>query len=124
LLLAVATAAFGVIRPSLAASAALFAAAAFAAGGRTLLSSAFGLAAPSELRPGAMALRAASMQFGYFTGSLAAGAALAWGGYAAFGATTGILFLSAALVLRGPRTHDDPGLRGTVPSLDEPATAS
>lgn len=112
LLLAVATAAFGVLRPSLVASAALFAAAAFAAGGRTLLSSAFGLAAPPELRPGAMALRAASMQFGYFTGSLAAGAALAWGGYAAFGATTGILFLSAALVLRRPRTDGDPGLTG------------
>ena len=102
LLLAVATAAFGVLRPSLVASAALFAAAAFAAGGRTLLSSAFGLAAPPELRPGAMALRAASMQFGYFTGSLAAGAALAWGGYAALGATTSILFLSAALVLWRP----------------------
>ena len=51
LLLAVATAAFGVLRPSLVASAALFAAAAFVAGGRTLLSSAFGLAAPPELRP-------------------------------------------------------------------------
>lgn len=112
LLLAVATAAFGVLRPSLVASAALFAAAAFAAGGRTLLSSAFGLAAPPELRPGAMAMRAASMQFGYFTGSLAAGAALACGGYAAFGATTGILFLSAALVLRRPRRHGDPGLTG------------
>ena len=107
LLLAVATAAFGVLRPSLVASAALFAAAAFAAGGRTLLSSAFGLAAPPELRLGAMALRAASMQFGYFTGSLAAGAALAWGGYAALGATTGILFLSAALVLWRPSAHSD-----------------
>ncbi len=124
LLLAVATAAFGVLRPSLVASAVLFAAAAFAAGGRTLLSSAFGLAAPPELRPGAMAMRAASMQFGYFTGSLAAGAALAWGGYGAFGATTGILFLSAALVLRRPRAHGDRGLTGSVPSLDKPATAS
>lgn len=101
LLLALATAAFGAFRPSLAASAALFAVAAFAAGGRTLLSSALGLAAPPEIRAGAMAMRAASMQFGYFTGSLAAGAALAWGGYAAFGATSGVLFLSAALVLGG-----------------------
>jgi DHA1 family inner membrane transport protein len=99
LLLAVATAAFGAFRPSLVGSAALFATAAFAAGGRTLLSSAFGLAVPPELRPGAMAMRAASMQFGYFTGSLAAGAALAWGGYGAFGATSSVLFLSAALVL-------------------------
>ena len=53
-------------------------------------------------------MRAASMQFGYFTGSLAAGAALALGGYAAFGATIGALFLSAALVLgHSPGRGDD-----------------
>jgi hypothetical protein len=75
--LAVATALFGAFRPSLVASTALFSAAAFAAGGRTLLSSAFGLAAASELRRSAMAMRASSMQFGYFTGSFAAGGALA-----------------------------------------------
>jgi predicted MFS family arabinose efflux permease len=99
--LAVATALFGAFRPSLLTRTALFAAAAFAAGGRTLLSSAFGLAAASEFRRSAMAMRAASMQFGYFAGSVAAGAALAAGGYAAFGATIGVLFLSAALVLGG-----------------------
>ena len=103
--LAVATAAFGALRPSLPVSGALFAAAAFAAGGRTLLSSAFGLAAPPQFRPGAMAMRAASMQLGYFTGSLTAGAALAWGGYTALGATSCALFLSAALVLRRPPAH-------------------
>jgi predicted MFS family arabinose efflux permease len=97
--LAAAASAFGAFRPSLVASTTLFAAAAFAAGGRTLLSSAFGLAAPSELRPGAMAMRAASMQFGYFTGSLAGGGALALGGYTALGGTVGVLSLSAALVL-------------------------
>jgi MFS transporter, DHA1 family, inner membrane transport protein len=108
LALAVATVAFGAVRPSLIASTALFAAAAFAAGGRTFLSSAFGLAAPPEFRPGATAMRAASMQFGYFTGSLAAGAALAVGGYAALGATIGALFLSAALVLgRSPAHGED-----------------
>jgi DHA1 family inner membrane transport protein len=108
LALAAATTLFGEFRPSLTASAAFFAAAAFAAGGRTFLSGAFGLAAPPELRPGATAMRAASMQFGYFTGSLAAGAALALGGYAAFGATTGALFLSAALVLgHSPGRGDD-----------------
>jgi DHA1 family inner membrane transport protein len=112
LLLAAATAAFGALRPSLVVSAVLFAMAAFAAGGRTLLSSAFGLSAPPELRPGAMAMRAASMQFGYFTGSLAAGAALAWGGYAAFGATSGALFFSAALVLSRSPAHGDEGLTG------------
>ena len=110
--------------PPLAASAALFAAAAFAARGRTLVSSAFGLAAPPEFRRGAMALRAASMQFGYFTGSLAAGAALAGGGYAALGATAGILFLRQRWCSGARAAHGDPGLTGTVPSLDEPATAS
>ena len=54
-----------------------------------------------------MAMRAASMQFGYFTGSLAAGGALAAGGYAAFGATIGVLFLSAALVLGCSATAGD-----------------
>lgn len=112
--LAVATALLGAFRPSLVASTALFSAAAFAAGGRTLLSSAFGLAAASELRRAAMAMRAASMQFGYFTGSLAAGGALAAGGYAAFGATIGVLFLSAALVLRRPPAAAD-GVAPTRP---------
>lgn len=97
--LAAATALFGAFRPSLAASTALFCTAAFASGGRTFLASAFGLAAAPERRPAVMAMRAASIQFGYFTGSFAAGAALALGGYAAFGATIGALFLSAALVL-------------------------
>jgi predicted MFS family arabinose efflux permease len=106
--LAATTALFGAFRPSVAASTALFAAAAFAAGGRTFLSSAFGLAAPAELRPSATAMRAATMQFGYFTGSLAAGAALSLGGYAALGVTMGALFLSAALVLgRAPGQGDE-----------------
>ena len=96
--LAVVTVAFGTVRPSLGASTALFAVAAFAAGGRTLLSSAFGLSAPPAVRLSAMAMRAASMQLGYFTGSVAAGGALALGGYAAFGATIGALFLAAAMV--------------------------
>jgi predicted MFS family arabinose efflux permease len=92
---------FEALRPSLVVSALLFSAAAFAAGGRTFVSNAFGLAAPSELRPGAMAIRAATMQFGYFTGSLAAGAALAFGGYPALGLAAGALFLASAGVLGG-----------------------
>lgn len=99
LALAVAAAAFGAVRTSLAASTALFAVAAFMAGGRTLVSSVFGLSLPAELRPGATAMRSATMQFGYFTGTLAAGVALALGGYPALGATMGFLFLAAALVL-------------------------
>jgi DHA1 family inner membrane transport protein len=105
LALAAATALFGAWRPSIAVSTALFSAAAFAAGGRTFLSSAFGLAARPELRTGAVAMRAASMQFGYFVGSFAAGAALALGGYTALGATVGALFLSAALLLGWSPAH-------------------
>jgi predicted MFS family arabinose efflux permease len=50
--LAAATALFGACRPSIVVSTALFSAAAFAAGGRTFLSSAFGLAAPSRAPAG------------------------------------------------------------------------
>ena len=114
--LAAATAAFGAFRPSPIGSTALFAAAAFAAGGRTFLSSAFGLAAPPELRPGAMAMRAASMQFGYFTGSLVAGVSLALGGYPVLGGTLGMLFLLAALLLgRLPAAIDDAAAAPTRP---------
>ena len=107
--LALAATGFGTLRPSLLASTMIFSVAAFAAGARALLSSAYGLTAASEVRPAAMAMRAASMQFGYFLGSLAAGTALALGGYAAFGATIGALFLSAAPMLgRSPaRAKDD-----------------
>jgi predicted MFS family arabinose efflux permease len=105
--LAVAITLFGVFRPSLFASAALFSAAAFAAGGRTLLASAFGLATAAEHRAGAMSMRASSIQLGYFTGSFVAGAALALGGFAAYGATIGALFALAALVLgRAPAPAD------------------
>ena len=95
-----ATGLFGAFRPSLLASIALFSVAAFAAGGRTLTSSTFGLSIAPELRHAAMAMRAASMQFGYFTGSFAAGAALGAGGYPVFGATIGALFASSSIVLR------------------------
>ena len=106
--LGVATALFGAFRPSLLVSLALFSVAAFAAGARTLTSSTFGLSIAPELRQAAMAMRAASMQFGYFTGSFAAGAALAMGGYLAFGATIGGLFVSSSIVLRrSPARGDD-----------------
>jgi predicted MFS family arabinose efflux permease len=98
-LLAAIASLFEALRASLVVSALLFSATAFAAGGRTFVSSAFGLAAPSELRPGAMAMRAATMQFGYFTGSLAAGTALAFGGYPALASAVGALFLASAASL-------------------------
>ena len=105
--LAMMTVLFGASRPSLAVSTALFSVAAFAAGGRTFVSSAYGLAAPPELRPGAIAMRAASMQFGYFSGSFVAGTALALGGYPALGSTVGLFFLAAAATLAG-RSQQNP----------------
>ena len=94
---------FGIVRPSSAVSAGLFAVAAFLGGARTLLGNAFGLRAAPERRVAVMAARAAANQFGYFVGSLAAGAALAVSGYGALGATMGVLSLGAAatLVRRG-----------------------
>jgi DHA1 family inner membrane transport protein len=99
LVLAVVDALFGADRSGVAASTALLAAAAFAAGGRTLVASAFALAAPPELRPAVTGLRAATMQLGYVGGSIAGGTALTLGGYGAFGATMGGLFLGAAALL-------------------------
>jgi predicted MFS family arabinose efflux permease len=112
LLIGTAITGFGVFRTSLATSLVLFAAAGFAVGGRTFLSSAFGLSLPPELRPGVMAMRAASMQFGYFTGSLVAGGALALGGYPAFGLAMGGLFLGAALILSRPQRSRAEGRAG------------
>ena len=97
--LALVTALFGACRVSLPASAAIFAAAAFAAGIRTLLSSAYGLAAAPETRASVLGIRAATMQLGYVTGSALAGIALATGGYGALGAMIGAHFVLAALVL-------------------------
>jgi predicted MFS family arabinose efflux permease len=102
-LLAVSDGLFGAARSGTAASTILFACAAFLAGGRTLVASAFALSTPAEVRPAVMRLRAATMQFGYFVGSIAAGAALAVGGYTAFGVTMGVAFLAAAATTAGRR---------------------
>lgn len=97
--LAASDALLGAWRPSIPVSALLLSAAAFAAGARTLVSSAHGLATRDELRPALMGSRAATMQFGYFGGSLVGGAALTVGGYAVFGAAMSVLFLAAAVPL-------------------------
>jgi predicted MFS family arabinose efflux permease len=102
-LLAIADGLFGAARTGPAVSTALLASAAFVAGGRTLVASAFALATRPEVRPAAIRLRAASMQLGYFVGSIAAGASLAIGGYGALGATMGALFLASAATSRGKR---------------------
>jgi predicted MFS family arabinose efflux permease len=98
LVLAVSVSLFGTIRSGLFVSAALFAAASFVAGGRTLLGNAFGLRAAPERRLAIMGARAASTQFGYFLGAAAGGAALQAGGYSGLGLALGGFFLVAALV--------------------------
>jgi predicted MFS family arabinose efflux permease len=100
-LLAVTDGLFGTARTGIATSTALFASAAVVAGGRTLVASAFALAAAPEIRTAVTGLRAATMQFGYFAGSIAGGAALAVGGYDALGVTMGAFFLAAAVMLFG-----------------------
>lgn len=95
--LAAAVALFGIVRPALPVSAALFAVAGFFAGGRTLIGSAVGLHAASERRLAVMGARVAAQQLGYFVGSALAGAALAAGGYPMFGFVLALLFLVSAL---------------------------
>jgi len=92
---------FGVARTSVAVSTVLFAAAAFAAGARTLVASAYGLSVAPACRASLTGLRAATMQFGYFLGAVAGGVALAAGGYGAVGVTmSGFFLLAAATVSR------------------------
>ena len=90
------------------------AAAAFLAGGRTLVSSVFALSRSPELRPTVTSLRAATMQLGYFVGSSAGGAALAAGGYGALGLAMGLCFGASALALvrRQLRARGAPALSG------------
>lgn len=102
LALVLAVGCFGVARTSVAVSTVLFAAAAFAAGARTLVASAYGLSVAPALRASLTSLRAATMQFGYFVGSIAGGIALAAGGYEAVGLTMGCFFLLASAVVSWP----------------------
>jgi predicted MFS family arabinose efflux permease len=99
LALAATTVAFGALRPAVAVSAAILAASAFLAGGRTLLGNAAGLEAAAEQRLALMAARSATLPLGYLLGAATAGGALAVGGYAAYGAALGALFAAAALPL-------------------------
>lgn len=97
LLLAGVVGLFGIVRPGLPVSAALFAAAGIVAGGRTLIGSAVGLEAAQERRRAVMGARTAAQQLGYFLGSAAAGGALAAGGYALFGGMVAFLFVASAM---------------------------
>jgi hypothetical protein len=64
LALALTTALLGIVRPALPVSAAIFAAAGFVAGGRTLIGSAVGLEAAAERRRAVMGARTAAQQLG------------------------------------------------------------
>jgi MFS transporter, DHA1 family, inner membrane transport protein len=90
---------FGVARTGVVTSTILFAVAAFFAGSRTLVASAFGVAVAPGLRASLTSLRAATMQFGYFLGSVAGGLALAARGYGAVGLAMSALFMLAAATL-------------------------
>jgi predicted MFS family arabinose efflux permease len=116
--LALGVALFGIVRPALPVSLALFAATAFVAGGRTLIGSAVGLDAAPQQRLAVMGARAAAAQLGYFVGSAAAGGALSAGGYPGFGVALGTLFLVSAL----PFLVDARGRAGTFrAALVQPA---
>ena len=124
--LALADGLFGAARCGVVTSTALLSIAAFGAGGRTLISSAFALATPPDMRPTVTSLRAATMQFGYFGGSIAGGGALAIGGYTALCAAMSLFFLGAAATLvRRPRlapavsaTSEEPSrARNALPGL-------
>jgi predicted MFS family arabinose efflux permease len=109
---------FGVARVDVLGSAALLAGAGFLAGGRTLVTSAFALSTPPDLRPAVTSLRAATMQLGYFVGSLVGGAALATGGYSALGLAMGLCFFgAAALLARRPVAERTEGVRSLLPAL-------
>jgi len=94
---------FGAVRPGLAVSGALMAAAAFLAAGRMLMGNAFGLRTAPDQRLAVMSARAAANQFGYFVGAGIGGAALAAGGYAGLGLALGGLFAVAVLPLATTR---------------------
>jgi predicted MFS family arabinose efflux permease len=109
---------FGVARVDVLGSAALLAGAGFLAGGRTLVTSAFALSTPPDVRPAITSLRAATMQLGYFVGSLVGGAALATGGYGALGLAMGLCFVGAAAALaRRPVAQRTGGARPLLPAL-------
>lgn len=99
---------FGAVREGVAWSAALFAAAAFAAGGRTLIGNVVGLELAPDQRLAAMGIRTAATQLGYCVGAATAGLALDVWGYAGLGVTLGGFFAGAAIVLTDVRLRGRP----------------
>lgn len=89
--------AFGVYRPAIGVSAAIFALLACVSAARTIAGSALGLEVCAHRRVFAMRIRTAANQFGYLLGAALGGVALTLGGYAAVGATFAALFALAAV---------------------------
>jgi len=113
---------FGAVRHGLLVSAIFLAASAFMAGGRTLISNAFGLEAAPERRRAVMAARAAANQFGYFVGSAVGGVALAAWGYGALGLVLGSLFAAAALPLSTVASRHRPAAAVELPGQSARST--
>jgi MFS transporter, DHA1 family, inner membrane transport protein len=95
--LAVALAVFGIVRPGLWFSVALFALTVLLAAGRTLAGSAAGLDAAPRDAVTVMSIRAAAIQLGIVAGGALGSVALAAGGYDLLGATLSALFAAGAL---------------------------
>ena len=110
--LAVCEAAFWWIRPDELTSTVLLTLTASVAGGRTLLSNSHALGHAPEIRTTLTGLRVATVQLGYFLGSIAGGVALAVGGYVAVGCVFGVaLVLAAAITPRPSRSNVGPAWR-------------
>ena len=86
------TAVFGLVRPTVAFSVAVFAALAFVAAARTFAGSAHAVQATAKRRAAMTSARAAAMQFGYLLGAGLGALALNAGGYGALGAMLAGLF--------------------------------
>jgi predicted MFS family arabinose efflux permease len=114
--LSVALAVFGIVRPGLWFSVAMFALIVMLAGGRTLAGSAAGLKAAPGNEVAVMSIRASAMQFGIMAGGALGGAALAVGGYGLLGALLSILFAGGVLPhLSAIRFSPITNPRGLVP---------
>lgn len=88
---------FGLVRPGLGFSVALFALGVMLAGARTLAGSAAGLDAAPREEVAVMSIRAAANQFGVVLGAALGGAALAAGGYPLLGSALSLLFAASAV---------------------------